>query len=94
MQCGHVQSAWEGPLIEGERAPLGEEGAPAGGGGREEEPRGGLPDLQSLPVYRSQMLLQSALGDLNSPAIYKGVADLGTRKTSTACCLADALAMP
>ena len=41
------------------------------GGGKEEEPRGGLTDLQSSPAYWPQMLLQSALGDLNSPANYK-----------------------
>ena len=37
----------------------------------EEVPRGGLSDLQSSPGYLPQTLLQSSLGDLNSPAIYK-----------------------
>ena len=32
-QRGRVQSAWEGTLTRGERAPTGEEGAPPGGGG-------------------------------------------------------------
>ena len=50
---------------------VGEEGAPTEGGGREEEPRGGLPDLQSSQAYGPQLLLKSALGDLNSPAIYE-----------------------
>ena len=72
MQHGRVQSAWAGLLTRGEKAPAGEGGAPTGGGGgKEEEPRGGLPDLQSSPAYWPQMLLQSALGDLNSPANYK-----------------------
>ena len=69
-QRGRVQSAWEGTLTRGERAPTGEEGVPAGGGGG----RGvqeWLPDLQSSPAYWPQTLLQSALGNLNSPAIYK-----------------------
>ena len=39
-QRGRVQSAWEGTLTRGERAPTGEEGAPpGGGGGKEEAPR-------------------------------------------------------
>ena len=53
----------------GERAPAGEKGAPARG--EEKEPRGGLPDLQSSPAYWPQTFLQNALGDPNSPAIYK-----------------------
>ena len=40
-----------------------------GGGGS--EPRGGLSDPQSSPAYQPQTLLQSTLGDLNSPFIYK-----------------------
>ena len=36
--------------------------------GEEEEPRGGLPDLQSSPAFWPQTFLQNALGDLNSPA--------------------------
>ena len=66
---GHAV-VWEGLLNGGERAPTGEEGVPAGGGGG----RGvqeWLPDLQSSPAYWPQTLLQSALGNLNSPAIYK-----------------------
>ena len=37
-------------------------------GGQEEEPRGGLTDLQSSPAFLPQTFLQNALGDLNSPA--------------------------
>ena len=37
-------------------------------GGQEEEPKGGLPDLQSSPAFRPQMFLQNSLGDLNSLA--------------------------
>ena len=44
---GRVQSAWEGTLTRGERAPTGEEGAPPGGGGKEEAPRSLV--LTSLP---------------------------------------------
>ena len=32
--------------------------------GQEEEPRGGLPDLQSSPAFWPQMFLQNALGEL------------------------------
>ena len=54
-------------LCGGERAPAGDVGGPARGG-QEEEPRGGLPDLQSLSVFWPQMFLQNTLGDLYSPA--------------------------
>ena len=66
---GHAAWACSELLTRGERAPAGEEGAPARGGG------GGAqrwaPDLQSSPAYRPKTLLQSTLGDLNSPTIYK-----------------------
>ena len=62
--------------------------------------RSGAPDPQSSPSYRPQMLLQSALGDLKSTAIYKvqlipaAVQVQASSKTSPACYLADALALP
>ena len=71
MQHERAQSMWEGPLTGGERAPAGEGGAPEGGRGEEEGPRGGLPDLQSSPAFWLHTLVQSALGDINSPANYK-----------------------
>ena len=55
----------------GERKRLQEKKERLQGGWREEEPRGGLPDLLSSPAYQPQMLPPSAPGDLNSPAIYK-----------------------
>ena len=42
-----------------------------GGGDGGSEPRGGLSDPQSSPAYQPQTLLQSTLGDLDSPFIYK-----------------------
>ena len=66
-QCGRDQSAWAGLLTGGERGPAGDEGGPAKGG-QEEEPRGGLPDLQSSPAFQPNMFLQNALSYLNSPA--------------------------
>ena len=69
-------------------------------GGQEKEPRGGLPDLQSSPVFRPQMFLQNALGDLNSQANLRCSWSLlppqvqAPAKTSAVCCLADALALP
>ena len=55
-----------GPLTGGERVSAGDVGGPAKGG-QEEEPRGGLPNLQSSPAFRPHTFLQNALGDLNSP---------------------------
>ena len=57
-----------GALTGGERAPAGDEGGPTRGGGQEEEPRGGLPNLQLSPASWPQTFLQNALGDLNSLA--------------------------
>ena len=64
------------------------------------EPSGGLSDPQSSPAYRPQTSLQGTLGDLTSPAIFKAqLIPAANRvqapaKTSAACFVADALALP
>ena len=74
-----------GALTEGERAP-----AETKEGPQREEPRGGLPNLQSPPAFRPQTSLQDdTLGDLKIPAKSKHVPRL-----SAVYCLADALALP
>ena len=67
-------------------------------GGRSQSPRGELSDPQSSPAYWPQKSLQDALGD--SPANFKTllipvIAQVqAPEKTSAACFVADALALP
>ena len=73
---------------------------PQGGGRRRSQRWAPRSSVLSSPAFWPQTLLQRALGDLNSPAIYKvplitaAVQVQAPAKTSAACCFADALALP
>ena len=81
----HVAWAWSewGRWLEEREHPQETKEGPQGGGGQEEEPRGGLPNLQLSPASWPQTFLQNALGDLNSLANLRHSWSLATPSPST-----------